>query len=158
MTRKLMDTPFMARAIQLSLDNVLSGQGGPFGAVIVKDGGIIAEGVNRVTVSNDPTAHAEIVAIREACVRLSSFTLKDCEIYTSCEPCPMCLGAIYWARLRRIHFGNLAADASKIGFDDSFMYQEFTQPVAQRKIPMLQMMREQALVAFRAWEEKPNKI
>ena len=158
MTGKIVDNPFMARAIQLSLDNVLSGQGGPFGAVIVKDGGIIAEGVNRVTLRNDPTAHAEIVAIREACIRLSAFTLKDCEIYTSCEPCPMCLGAIYWARLRRIHFGNLAADASKIGFDDSFLYQEFAQPLPKRKIPMVQMMREQALSAFHAWQEKPDKV
>jgi len=153
-----MDNPFMARAIQLSLDNVLSGQGGPFGAVIVKDGNIIAEGVNRVTVTNDPTAHAEVVAIREACARLRSFTLKDCEIYTSCEPCPMCLGAIYWAHLSRIHFGNLASDASKVGFDDSFIYHEFAQPFPQRKIPMLQMMHEEALAAFRAWQEKPNKI
>ena len=153
-----MDNPFMARAIQLSLENVLSGQGGPFGAVIVKDGEIIAEGVNRVTVTNDPTAHAEVVAIREACARLNSFALKGCEIYTSCEPCPMCLGAIYWAHLRQIHFGNLAADAARVGFDDSFIYHEFAQPFIQRKIPMLQMMREQALAAFRAWQEKPNKI
>jgi len=153
-----MGNPFMARAIQLSLDNVLSSQGGPFGAVIVKDGNIIAEGVNRVTVTNDPTAHAEVVAIREAGARLRSFTLKDCEIYTSCEPCPMCLGAIYWAHLSRIYFGNLAADASKVGFDDSFIYHEFAQPFPQRKIPMLQMMHEEALAAFRAWQEKPNKI
>jgi guanine deaminase len=158
MSEKHMDNPFMARAIQLSLDNVLSGQGGPFGAVIVKDSNIIAEGVNRVTVDNDPTAHAEIVAVRKACAGLNSFTLKDCEIYTSCEPCPMCLGAIYWAHLSRIHFGNLAADASKVGFDDSFIYQQIAQPFSQRKIPMLQMMREEALAAFRSWQEKPNKI
>jgi len=156
--RKNMDNPFMARAIQLSLDNVLSGQGGPFGAVIVNDGKIIAEGVNRVTIDNDPTAHAEIVVIRKACARLNSFTLKDCEIYTSCEPCPMCLGAIYWAHLSRIHFGNLAADASKVGFDDSFIYQQIARPFSQRKIPMLQMMREEALAAFRSWQKKPNKI
>lgn len=156
--RKRMDNPFMARAIQLSLDNVNSGQGGPFGAVIVKDGNIIAEGVNRVAITNDPTAHAEVVAIREACTRLKSFALKDCEIYTSCEPCPMCLGAIYWAHLQQIHFGNLAADAAKVGFDDSFIYHEFAQPFPQRKIPMQQMMHEQALAAFRAWQEKPNKI
>jgi tRNA(Arg) A34 adenosine deaminase TadA len=124
----------------------------------VKDSKIIAEGVNRVTIDNDPTAHAEIVAIREACTRLNSFTLKDCEIYTSCEPCPMCLGAIYWAHLSRIHFGNLAADASKVGFDDSFIYQQIALPFSQRKIPMLQMMREEALAAFRSWQEKPNKI
>lgn len=148
----------MTRAIQLSLDNVLSGQGGPFGAVVVKDGSIVAEGVNRVTAINDPTAHAEVVAIREACAKLGVFDLKDCEIYTSCEPCPMCLGAIYWARLARIYFGNLATDASKIGFDDSFIYHEFGRPFPLRSIPMVQMMREQALAAFRAWQEKPNKI
>ena len=153
-----MDNPFMARAIQLSLDNVVSGQGGPFGAVIVKNGSIVAEGVNRVTATKDPTAHAEVVAIREACAKLGVFDLHECEIYTSCEPCPMCLGAIYWARLARIYFGNLAEDASKIGFDDSFIYQQFTEPFPKRAIPIIQMMRQQALAAFRAWQEKPNKI
>jgi guanine deaminase len=153
-----MDNPFMARAIQLSLDNVLSGKGGPFGAVIVKNGEILAEGVNRVTAINDPTAHAEVVAIREACAKLRAFELTDCEIYTSCEPCPMCLGAIYWARLARVYFGNLASDASKIGFDDSFIYREIAQVLRKRSIPMVPMMREQALAAFRAWQEKPNKI
>ena len=153
-----MDNAFMARAIQLSIDNVLSGQGGPFGAVIVKDGVLVAEGVNRVTASNDPTAHAEVVVIREACTKLGTFGLKDCEIYTSCEPCPMCLGAIYWARLARIYFGNVAADASKIGFDDSFIYHEFEKPFAERSIPMIQMMHEEALGGFRAWQEKPNKL
>lgn len=148
----------MARAIQLSLDNVLSGQGGPFGAVIVKDGNIVAEGVNRVTAINDPTAHAEVVAIRAACAKLRMFELADCEIYTSCEPCPMCLGAIYWARLARVYFGNLASDASKVGFDDSFIYREIAQVLRKRTIPMIPMMREQALAAFKAWEEKPNKI
>lgn len=153
-----MDNPFMARAIQLSVANVLSGQGGPFGAVVVKDGSIVAEGVNRVTTTGDPTAHAEVVAIREACAKLGVFQLKDCEIYTSCEPCPMCLGAIYWAHLSRIYFGNDAADASKIGFDDSFIYQQFAQPLGQRSIPMVQMMSEQALAAFRAWQEKANRV
>ena len=153
-----MDNPFMARAIQISLDNVLSGQGGPFGAVLVKDGGIIAEGVNRVTSLKDPTAHAEVVAIRQACATLGTFTLKDCEIYTSCEPCPMCLGAIYWAHMGRVYFGNVAADAAKIGFDDSFIYHEFAKPLPRRRIPMIQMMHEQALAAFRAWQEKSNKI
>ena len=148
----------MARAIQLSLDNVLSGQGGPFGAVIVKDGNIVAEGVNRVTAINDPTAHAEVVAIRAACAKLRAFELADCEIYTSCEPCPMCLGAIYWARLARVYFGNLASDASKIGFDDSFIYREIAQVLRKRTIPMIPMMREQALAAFKAWAEKPNKV
>jgi len=153
-----MDSPFMARAIQLSLDNVLSGKGGPFGAVIVQNGRIVAEGVNRVTASNDPTAHAEVVAIREACATLRTFELTDCEIYTSCEPCPMCLGAIYWARLARVYYGNLASDASQIGFDDSFIYREIAQVVRKRSIPMVPMMREQALAAFRAWQDKPNKI
>jgi guanine deaminase len=155
---KRMDNPFMARAIQLSLDNVLSGRGGPFGAVIVRNNGIVAEGVNRVTSINDPTAHAEVMAIREACAKLGVFELNDCEIYTSCEPCPMCLGAIYWARLARVYFGNLASDASKIGFDDSFIYREIAQVLRKRSIPMIPMMREQALVAFQAWQEKPNKI
>lgn len=153
-----MDNPFMTRAIQLSLDNVLSGQGGPFGAVIVKDGNLIAEGVNQVTSHNDPTAHAEVVAIRAACSTLGRFSLKGCEIYTSCEPCPMCLGAIYWAHLTRVYFGNVAAEASKAGFDDSFIYHEFEQPFAQRSIPMIQMMHEEALAAFKAWQEKSNKI
>ena len=151
-----MDNVFMARAIQLSIDNVNCG-GGPFGAVIVKNGSIVAEGVNRVTTALDPTAHAEVVAIRNASAKLGAFELNDCEIYTSCEPCPMCLGAIYWARLARIYFGNLAADASKIGFDDSFIYHEFGRPFPLRSIPMVQTMREQALAAFRAWQDKPNK-
>ncbi len=153
-----MDNPFMARAIQLSLDNVLSGQGGPFGAVVVKNGSIVAEGANRVTSTNDPTAHAEVVAIREACSKLRVFELAGCEIYTSCEPCPMCLGAIYWARLARVYFGNLASDASKIGFDDSFIYREIAQVLRRRSIPMVPMMRDEALAAFRAWQDKPNKI
>jgi guanine deaminase len=158
MDANAMDNPFMARAIQLSIDNVRGPGGGPFGAVIVKDGAIVAEGVNRVTSCNDPTAHAEIVAIRGACAKLGVFELNDCEIYTSCEPCPMCLGAIYWARMARIYFGNVAADASAIGFDDSFIYRELGHTLAQRSIPMVQMMRERALDAFRAWQEKPNKI
>jgi tRNA(Arg) A34 adenosine deaminase TadA len=153
-----MDNPFMARAIQLSLDNIASGQGGPFGAVIVKNGSVVAEGTNRVTSSNDPTAHAEVVAIRTACAKLGSFNLQDCDIYTSCEPCPMCLGAIYWAHIARIYFGNAAADASEIGFDDSFIYRQFAQAIPERSIPMIPMMREQALAVFRAWQEKPNKI
>lgn len=153
-----MDNPFMARAIELSLRNVVSGEGGPFGAVIVKNGEIVAEGVNRVTATNDPTAHAEVVAIRQACTKLGAFALRDCEIYTSCEPCPMCLGAIYWAHIARIYFGNVAADASAIGFDDSFIYRQFALAFPERSIPMVPMMRERALAAFRAWQEKPNKI
>jgi len=148
----------MARAIQLSIENVRSGQGGPFGAVVVQNGSIIAEGVNQVTLSTDPTAHAEVLAIRRACEKLRVFELKSCELYTSCEPCPMCLGAIYWARLSRVYFANSAADATRIGFDDSFVYQEIAQPYSQRKIPMIQMMREQALVAFTSWEQKPDKV
>lgn len=152
-----MTNPFMNRAIQLAIDNVRSGQGGPFGAVIVKDHKIVAEGANRVTATNDPTAHAELVAIREACRKLKLFDLRGCDLYTSCEPCPMCLGAMYWARLSRVYFGSLAADASHAGFDDSAIYREFALPHAQRAIPMVQMMRDEALAAFRAWADQPNK-
>jgi guanine deaminase len=152
-----MDNRFMAQAIRLSIENVQSGRGGPFGAVIVKAGQIIAEGSNRVTATSDPTAHAEVLAIRDACAKLKSFELKGCDLFTSCEPCPMCLGAIYWARLDRIYFGNLAADAAKIGFDDSFIYREIERSHAERKIPMIQMMRDQALAGFRAWAETPDK-
>src|SRR5437879_13388153 len=141
---------FMARAIQLSIDGVQSGCGGPFGAVIVRDGKILAEGMNQVTSTNDPTAHAEVLAIRQACEKLGVFELKDCELYTSCEPCPMCLGAIYWARLARVYFGGLAADASAAGFDDSLIYHQFALPHSQRTIPMKQMMHQEALVPFRA--------
>ena len=153
-----MSNAFMARAIELSIENVRSGRGGPFGAVVVRGGKIIAEGVNCVTAVNDPTAHAEVVAIREACKKLGVFELKDCEMYTSCEPCPMCLGAIYWARPARVYFGSTAADASNAGFDDSFIYNEIPQPHAQRKIPMIQMMRDEALEAFRTWQRQPNKV
>jgi guanine deaminase len=153
-----MDNAFMARAIQLSIDNVRSGKGGPFGAVVVKAGNVIAEGVNRVTASNDPTAHAEIIALREACRKLGVFQLKNCELYTSCEPCPMCLGAIYWAHVSRVYYGNVASDAAKIGFDDSMIYHEFKKPPAERGIPMVRMMHREALAAFQAWEEKPDKV
>jgi len=153
-----MDNPFMARAIQLSIDNVNRGRGGPFGAVVVKGTVIIGEGVNQVTLTNDPTAHAEVLAIRESCKKLGVFDLEGCEIYTSCEPCPMCLGAIYWARLSRVYFANTAADASNIGFNDSLIYREISQPHSLRKIPMIQLMREEALAAFRAWKDKPDKI
>jgi guanine deaminase len=153
-----MNSSFMARAIQLAIENVHSGQGGPFGAVIVKDSNVIAEGANQVTLTNDPTAHAEVLAIREACRKLSYFELKGFELYTSCEPCPMCLGAIYWSRLSRVYFGGLASDASQAGFDDSFIYREIAQAHPERGIPMVQMMREEALAAFRAWQEKADKI
>lgn len=153
-----MKNSFMARAIQLSIDGVLSGRGGPFGAVIVRDGEIIAEGMNQVTSTNDPTAHAEVLAIRQACAKLGRFELQDCELYTSCQPCPMCFGAIYWARLARVYFANTAEDAAKIGFDDSFIYSELKQPGSQRHIPMTQMMQEEALAGFREWVAKPDKI
>src|SRR5882724_6269793 len=155
-----MHPTFMARAIQLAVENVRSGKGGPFGTVIVqnKDNAVIVEAANQVTATNDPTAHAEVVAIRQACQKLGFFELKGCELYTSCEPCPMCLGAIYWARIDRVYFGGLAGDAAKAGFDDSAIYGEITQPHAEREIPMIQMMREEALAAFRAWEENPGKI
>ena len=156
--RSHMDHAFMARAIQLSLENVRSGRGGPFGTVIVKEGRVLAEAANQVTASNDPTAHAEVVAIRDACQKLRCFELRGCVLYTSCEPCPMCLGAIYWARIDRVFFGNLAADAANIGFDDSAIYAEITQPHAEREIPMVQMMRDEALTAFREWEQHPGKI
>jgi guanine deaminase len=153
-----MTNAFMARAIELSIESVQSGRGGPFAALIVKDNQIIAEACNRVTATNDPTAHAEVLAIREACQRLGDFELKDCEIYTSCEPCPMCLGAIYWAHLSRIYFANTAEDAAKIGFDDSFIYCELKQPHSQRRIPTIQIMRDEALAGFRAWDNKPHKV
>ena len=148
----------MARAIQLSIENVRTGRGGPFGAVVAKGGKIIAEGVNCVTATNDPTAHAEIIAIRAACTKLGLFELRDCELYTSCEPCPMCLGAIYWTRPDRVYFGNTAADAADAGFDDSLIYSEIQQPHSQRKIPMVPMMREEALEGFRTWKKQINKV
>jgi guanine deaminase len=148
---------FMRRAIELSKKSVENG-GGPFGAVIVKDGEIIAEASNSVTKDNDPTAHAEVNAIRKAAKKLNSFDLSGAEIYTSCEPCPMCLGAIYWARLDKIYFGNTKEDAKKIGFDDSFIYEEIEKPYNLRKIPTIQILREEALEAFKMWEEKEDKI
>jgi guanine deaminase len=148
---------FMLRAIQLSIENVRSELGGPFGAVIVKDNRIVAEAVNQVTLTKDPTAHAEVLAIRQACQKLGVFELKDCELYTSCEPCPMCLGAIYWARLSRVYYGNFAEDAAEAGFDDSLIYREIGRPHLQRAIPMVQMLHEEALAAFRAWKDMPGK-
>ena len=153
-----MQNRFMARAIDLATENVRSGKGGPFGAVIVKDDQIIAEGSNSVTATNDPTAHAEVLAIRRACAKLGVFHLAGFELYTSCEPCPMCLGAIYWVRADRVYFAGSAADASRAGFDDSVICQEIAKPVSDRKIPMLQIMREEAQAAFIAWQNQPNKI
>ena len=152
------DKEFMQRAIALALDNVKSGRGGPFGALVVKNGKMIAEGTSTVTSTTDPTAHAEIVAIREACKKLGAFQLTGCEIYASCEPCPMCLAAIYWARLERIYFAGTGNDAAKVGFDDSFVYQEIAKARARRKILMTQLMREESLEPFRAWEQNPDKI
>ena len=148
----------MQRAIALAIENVRAGRGGPFAAVVVKDGKIIAEGANCVTSTNDPTAHAEVMAIRNACAALGTYQLTGCEIYTSCEPCPMCLGAIYWARPARVFFGCTAADAAAIGFDDSLIYQQVPLPPEKRSIPFVSLMREEARAAFRAWQEKSDKI
>jgi len=148
----------MREAIRLSIENVTTGKGGPFGAVIVKNGEIIARGANEVTSSNDPTAHAEVVAIRNACKELGSFQLDGCEIYTSCEPCPMCLGAIYWARPDKMYFANTKKDAADILFDDQFIYDEIEIPFENRKLVTAQMMRDEALEAFRLWSESVNKI
>ena len=153
-----MPNPFMQRAIALALENVRSGQGGPFGAVIVKDGEIVAEGNNIVTSSCDPTAHAEVTAIRRAATALGQFHLGGCEIYSSCEPCPMCLGAIYWAHLDRIYFGCTHKDAADVGFDDSAIYQEVRRPLDERKIPIIGMDRDAALEAFEAWRKSLAKI
>jgi guanine deaminase len=152
------ESKFMKRAAALALEKMRADQGGPFGAVIVRDGEIIAEGWNQVTSSNDPTAHAEIVAIRRACAALGVFNLQDCDIYTSCEPCPMCLGAIYWARLRGLYFANTRADAAKIGFDDELIYREIATGRDARSIPSRQLESAEARQAFREWIESPDKI
>ena len=149
---------FMREAIRLSIENVQSGNGGPFGTVIVKNGNIIASGVNKVTQSSDPTAHAEIVAIRSACETLGTFQLVGCEIYCSCEPCPMCLGAIYWARPDRIYFANTKEDAADINFDDNFIYNELDVSTTQRKLPTTQLLRDEAQMAFTQWRESTAKI
>ena len=148
---------FMAKAIELSI-NSANNIGGPFGSVIVKDDKIIAEGSNEVTSSNDPTAHGEIVAIREACKNLNTFDLSGCEIYTSCEPCPMCLSAIYWSRLGKIYYANSREDAKNIDFDDSFIYTEIPKKIDERKIKMVQLLRDDALKAFDIWDKKVDKI
>jgi tRNA(Arg) A34 adenosine deaminase TadA len=143
---------FMREAIRLSIENVESGRGGPFGAVVVKDGKIIARAANEVTTTNDPTAHAEVVAIRNACKALGNYQLDGCQIYSSCEPCPMCLGAIYWARPDKLYFANTKEDAAAIQFDDQLIYQEIDLPTGQRSLPTEQLLREEALVAFAKWE------
>jgi len=148
----------MKEAIRLSIDNVQQNKGGPFGAVIVKDGKIIARGANQVTASNDATAHAEMVAIRSACKKLGCFQLSGCELYTNCEPCPMCIGAIYWARLDRVYFGNTKSDAKNIGFDDAFIYDELMLNIHQRALPMIRFLPNEAAIAFELWEKNTNKI
>lgn len=149
---------FMRRAIELADHNVASGAGGPFGSVVVHDGRIVGEGANMVTGCKDPTAHAEVVAIREACRTLDRFSLKGCEIYASCEPCPMCLSAIYWARIDRAWFGNTADDAAAIGFDDAFLYRELAVPMADRTLPITPLLRDEALQSFHAWQVSPIKM
>lgn len=147
----------MMKAIELSMNSVVNG-GGPFGAVIVKDGKIVAEGSNCVTLNNDPTAHAEVTTIRKACTALNTFDLSGCEIYTSCEPCPMCLSAIYWARIERIYYGCDKVDAKNIGFDDSFIYEQIELKPELRSIPSSQVLHTEALEAFRMWTDKEDKI
>lgn len=151
------DEKFMQQAIDLSIENVANG-GGPFGAVIVRDGEVIATGTNRVTATCDPTAHAEVSAIRAACAKLGDFKLTGCTIYSSCEPCPMCLSALYWAGVERIFYGNTKEDAKAINFDDSFIYDQIALDYSERSIPCINIMREQALAGFKAWSDKEDKI
>ncbi len=148
---------FMQEAILLSGQSIYKNEGGPFGCVIVKGNEIVGRGYNKVTSHNDPTAHAEVEAIRDACKNLNSFQLQDCEIYTSCEPCPMCLGAIYWARPKIVYFANNRQDAADIGFDDSMIYEEMKSPIEERKIPIKNLGREEAIKIFEAWKNKPDK-
>jgi guanine deaminase len=149
---------FMQEAIRLSLEMMRAGKGGPFGAVVVRDGEIIGRGWNRVTSANDPTAHAEIVAIREACRKAGTFFLEGAELYASCEPCPMCLSAAYWARISRVYYGASRSDAAAAGFLDEMLYEELAREASQRRIPCVGLGREQALAAFREWREKPDRI
>jgi guanine deaminase len=153
-----MEEKFMREAIALSLLKMRADCGGPFGAIVVRKGKIVGRGWNRVTSDNDPTAHAEISAIRAACKKLKTFQLDDCELYTSCEPCPMCLAAIYWARFQKVFYANTRKDAAAIQFDDAFIYREVCQPIARRKIPMRQLLRADALKVFAEWKAKPDKI
>ncbi|SER56062.1 nucleoside deaminase [Pedobacter rhizosphaerae] len=149
---------FMKMAIALSVNNVQENIGGPFGAVIVRDGKVIAQSANKVTTTNDPTAHAEVSAIRLACSALQTFDLSGCVIYTSCEPCPMCLGAIYWAKIETIYYANTKNDAEEIGFSDKFIYDELEKPMQKRTLPVIQMMRKEGLEAFKLWETSPMRI
>ena len=152
-----MKNKFMTRAIELSIENVNLG-GGPFGSIIVKNDKVIAEGSNKVTLNNDPTAHGEIVAIRKACKSFNNFNLSGCELYSTCEPCPMCLSAIYWAHIEKVYYANTRNDAQKIDFDDSLIYSELLKNVKKRKISMVQMMRGEALKAFELWDKKTDKV
>jgi guanine deaminase len=153
-----MNPEFMREAIRLSVRKMREVKGGPFGAVVVRDGKIVGRGWNRVTSANDPTAHAEIVAIRQACKRLKCFQLSDCDLYTSCEPCPMCLSAIYWARVNHVFYANTRQDAARIHFDDAFIYRQVALPIRRRKLKMRQILHQEALAAFEEWEQKPDKI
>jgi guanine deaminase len=156
--RDVDDSIFMAQAISLAIENVRSGRGGPFAALVVKDGAVVASGTNLVTSAKDPTAHAEIVAIREACRALDTFQLTGCTIYTTCEPCPMCMGAMYWAHPARICFGATQAEAAEAGFDDAYIYEELRRSPAERAIPMVQIARQEALGPFHEWQRKTDKI
>lgn len=149
---------FMRMAIALSEKNVTAELGGPFGAVVVKDGKVVAKSGNKVTSTNDPTAHAEVSAIRIACKKLKTFDLSGCVIYTSCEPCPMCLSAVYWSRITSIYYGNTKVDAANIGFDDQFIYEELEKPMTERSLPIQQMLRDEALQAFKLWEQSPMRV
>ena len=153
-----MNEKFMREAIRLSIQMMRRGQGGPFGAVVVRNGKVVGRGFNQVTSANDPTAHAEIVAIREACQRLKTFQLDGCDLYTSCEPCPMCLTAIYWARLGNVFYANTRKDAAKINFDDDFIYREVALPIRKRTLKMKQLLHDEALAAFAEWQQKTDKI
>ena len=152
------DPRYMRMAIQLATENVTSGRGGPFGAVVVRGGELIAAEANSVARTNDPTAHAEVNAIRAACAKLQTFQLNDCDVYTSCEPCPMCLAALYWSRCRAVYYGNNAADAALAGFDDDFFYSELKLPLNQRQLPMEQLLHAEAKASFEAWRKSPQRI
>lgn len=156
--KQIQMNPFMLKAIQLAQQGMNANEGGPFGAVVVKDGVIIGEGNNKVTSTNDPTAHAEVTAIREACKKRNTFDLTGCEIYTSCEPCPMCLSAIYWARISKIYYACNRSEAAAIGFDDDFLYREINIDLDKRKIPLQQLMHNEAIEVFNEWKNKPDKI
>lgn len=158
MSDSLDHNDFMREVISLAIENVESGRGGPFGALVVRDGEIIARGTNRVTTEHDPTAHAEVVAIRGACAAIDDFELTGCTLYTSCEPCPMCMGAVYWARLDRVVYASTRADAAEAGFDDHHIYEELARPPAERRIPMKQMLREEGQQAFNAWLDFEGRV